>query len=419
MKKSAEIISVGTELLLGDIVDTNAAYASVRLAEIGINVYYRSTVGDNDARLREVFGRALERADIVITSGGLGPTYDDMTKETIASLLGTELVCHKPTLDKIKEYFEKRNICMTENNVKQALIPKGAEVLENERGTAPGIIFAKSDKTVIMLPGPPREFEWLFAQKVQPYLAERFSDGVIVSKNIRIFGMGESLVEDALKDVMTASSNPTLAPYAKDGEVLLRVTAKADNTQTCLALIEPMIEKVRERVGEYIYGIDVDSLQHALYLELKNKGKRIAFAESCTGGLTAKRMTEIPGVSEVFEGGVCTYSNELKMKLLGVKEETLIKYGAVSAETATQMAQGVLALTGADIAVSITGVAGPDASENKPVGTVWLAAAWDGKVCVKKLELARGKNEREYIRYLSSSNALAFALEILKKEGNV
>lgn len=416
---TAEILCVGTELLLGNIVNTNAAFIAQELAAMGIYTYYQTVVGDNPERLKSALEKALERVDAVIMTGGLGPTYDDLTKETVAKHFNRKMYMHEPSLRKIESIFEKfykqNNRKMTENNKKQAMMPEGAIVFDNEQGTAPGLAIEGDGKIVVMLPGPPRELKPMFLTKVVPYIS-KFSQKTLVSTNIHIFGMGESAVEDRLKQMMTTYENPTIAPYAKEGEVLLRVTASAGNKGIALAMIEPVIKEIQNQIGEYIYGIDVDSIQNALVINLKEKKLKIAVAESCTGGLVSKRITEIPGSSEVFECGLCTYSNEMKTKLLGVKEETLNKHGAVSKETAIEMASGVRKVSGADLGVSITGIAGPDGgTPEKPVGLTYIAVDSDHFRDVLELYLSRGySSEREFIRYLASSHALNLALKTLK-----
>ena len=415
---TAEILCVGTELLLGDIVNTNAAYLSRQLAELGIRVYKHTAVGDNPQRLRRALDAAFAEADLVITSGGLGPTYDDLTKETVAAYFGKKMEMHKESLATIKAYFERTGRVMTPNNEKQAIMPEGAVVFPNHYGTAPSLAITGGEndsKTVIMLPGPPGELTRIFAEEVRPYL-ERRRGTTIVSKNVHIFGMGESAVETCLADLMTKAINPSVAPYCKEGEVRLRVTAESESRDKALKMCDEMIEKIRStEVGGFVYGVDVDSIENALAEALLKKGKTMAAAESCTGGLIAKRMTDISGVSAVFMGGCVTYTNEVKMKLLGVKKETLDSFGAVSAETAAEMAEGVRLRLGADIGVSATGVAGPTGgTEQTPVGTVFIGVSREGKTVTKKLSLSSMRS-REYIRIVSASNAFDMALKLLSE----
>ena len=409
--KSAEILCVGTELLLGDIVNTNAAFLSQKLAELGIGVYRHVAVGDNPARLKRALADALESADLVITSGGLGPTYDDLTKETVAEYFGREMQLDEHSLQRIEAYFKRTGRIMTENNRKQAMMPCGAVIFDNDYGTAPSLALSGGEKCVIMLPGPPNELIPIFNERVMPYLMSR-RERVIESRNIHIFGKGESAVEEMLCDIMKTSTNPTVAPYCKTGEVRLRVTASAETREAALALCDEMIERIyATEVGGYIYGVDVESLEHAVVDKLKACGVSVAFAESCTGGLISKRITDISGASEVFMGSCVTYSNEAKMKLLGVKAETLERFGAVSEQTAREMARGVRAALGVDIGVSVTGIAGPTGgTREKPVGTVFLGISTESGEQVRALSLSAMKS-REYIRAVSASNAFDMILK--------
>ncbi len=413
----AEILCVGTELLLGDIVNTNAVYLAKELAKLGINVYHQAVVGDNPERLKASLKEALSRCDLVITTGGLGPTCDDLTKETAAEVLGLPMEENAEELQHIKEYFKKINRTMTDNNRKQALIPKGAVILKNGFGTAPGILAENNGKFLALLPGPPREMRPMFDNELAPIL-KKYTGKTLVSRTIHIFNVGESAVESKLKDLMNSLENPTLAPYAKDGEVLLRVTASAESTEKGYEMIEPVIEKVRKIIGnEYIYGIDVGNLQTALVKALHEKNLKIATAESITGGLVSKRITEVSGSSEVFECGVCSYSNNIKHSVLGVSQETLDTFTEYSAETALEMAKGVRRISGADIGISTTGIAGPNGgTDEKPVGLVYVAVDSDNYSDVKKLLLSRGfSEERELIRHLASSHALYMGLTAAKK----
>ncbi len=413
----AEILCVGTELLIGDIVNTNAAYLSKKLSENGIFVYHHTVVGDNDGRLREALADALGRSDIVVMTGGLGPTYDDMTKETVSSVMGKKLVRHEESEKRILAYFARTDRVPTPNNMKQALMPEGAAVFENNFGTAPGCAIESDGKTVVMLPGPPKEMKPMFDDEVLPYLL-RNSTEVLVSENVNIFGMGESSVEEKLRDIMTSGDNPTVAPYVNDGEVRVRVTARAENRERAKKLIAPIVEKIKKIIGDFVYGVDAVSLENAVVKTFAEKGLALASAESCTGGLISKRITDIPGSSAMFGYGVCTYANEAKEKILGVKHETLEKYGAVSKETAREMAEGLLRLSSADVAVCTTGLAGPGGgSGEKPVGLVYLAVGTKDGINVKKLLLGRGRaDDRANIRLLASSNALFEALKYAEKQ---
>ena len=412
--RSAEILCVGTELLLGDIVNTNAAFLSQKLAELGICVYKHTAVGDNPERLKAALRCALESADMVITSGGLGPTYDDLTKETVAEHFGRQMELDAHSLCRIEEYFKKTGRVMTENNRKQAMMPKGAVIFDNDYGTAPALALCGgegNEKTVIMLPGPPNEIIPIFNEKVMPYLEGR-RNSVIVSRNVHIFGMGESAVENVIGEIMKKSENPTVAPYCKEGEVRLRVTASASNGDEARKMCDSVIERISNtEVGQYIYGIDCETLERAALEFLRQRGLSFACAESCTGGLISKRMTEISGASEVFLGGCVTYANEAKMRLLGVREQTLAEHGAVSEQTAAEMARGVREALGADVGVSVTGIAGPTGgTPEKPVGTVFVGISTKNGEQVRKLSLSP-KKSREYIRSVSASNAFDMVLK--------
>lgn len=409
---SAEVLSVGTELLLGDIVNTDAAYIARRLAALGINQYFQGVVGDNPTRLEAELRSALERSDLVILTGGLGPTYDDLTKETAARLMGRSMYMHEESLDRMMARFEKRGITMTENNKKQALMPEGAIVFKNDYGTAPGLAIEDENKgkIIIMLPGPPRECEPMFHEQVEPYL-KKFSDRIFYSKTVNIFGMGESRVESILKEEMLGATNPTVAPYAKDGEVQLRVTASGKDEAECAELCDKEIEKIRAtEVGKCIYGVDAGSLEEVLVKELLLRGMKIAAAESCTGGYVAKRITNVSGSSSVLDGSIVTYANRVKEKFTEVSHETLEAHGAVSPETALEMARGVRKLFDADIGISTTGIAGPTGgTPDKPVGLVYVGVSCDGYEEVRRLNIGNGLQTREYVRYVSASNALDLA----------
>lgn len=403
--RQAEILAVGTELLLGDIVNTNAQFLSQELAAMGIGVLHQTVVGDNEGRLAEALQLALSRSDIIITTGGLGPTGDDITREVAARVLGLSLRLDEQSFSRMREYFTRAGRAMTDNNRKQAMLPEGCTVFENEWGTAPGCAVENGGKTVVMLPGPPREMRPMFLEKARPFLM-KFSDGTIFSTSLRVFGIGEGSVEAQLSDLMQGA-NPTLAPYAKDGEVLLRVTARASTEAEARDLCTPLRDRVKARLGVYVYGENVDSLQQVVVQKLHEKHLKIGLAESCTGGLVAKRLTEIPGASDVFECGVVSYANRIKSRLLGVRSETLETHGAVSLETAAEMAEGARLQAGAAIGVGITGIAGPGGgTPEKPVGLVYVGLS-DGKTClVRRLTLGRTGRERDYIRYLAASNAL-------------
>lgn len=402
---TCEIISVGTEILLGDILNTNAQYLSQALAKCGIDVLYQHTVGDNAERLKGALEQAFKRSDIVITTGGLGPTPDDLTKEVCAEFMGFELETNEQCLEKIKAYFKRKGAEMVKSNEKQALMPKGCTIIPNSNGTAPGCIMEKDGKAIIILPGPPREMKPMFEFAKKNYLS-RFTHEVIISHNVRTFGIGESSMSQAVNDLLE-SSNPTVAPYAKSGEALLRITAKAQSEKQAQKLIEPMLEEIQKRLGKYIYAVDADSIEQAAVAVLKEKHLTAATAESCTAGLISKRLTDISGSSEVFGCSVVSYSNEIKQKMLGVSAESLEKYGAVSEAVCAQMAKGILQSSGADIAVSTTGIAGPGSDETgKEVGLMYVGVT-DGKnFSIRELHGQNGTDCRDYNRTVCASNAI-------------
>jgi nicotinamide-nucleotide amidase len=405
---NAEIIAVGTEVLLGDIVNTNAQYLSRRLADLGIYVYYQSVVGDNKERLKNSLKLAYSRADMVITTGGLGPTKDDLTKEVGSEFFQKPLLLHEESLKSIEDYFNKLNRNMTEANKKQAYIPEGAVVLKNNFGTAPGCIIDDSGKILVMLPGPPREMIPMFENHVVPYL-KKYQKGVLVSKVIRIIGLGESEIVDNIKDLMDAQTNPTIAPYAKSGEAILRVTASAETEYKANLIIDPVINRIYDILKDNIYAMGDTTIENVVAKELIDKGITISTAESCTGGLLAGRLINYPGISSVFMEGAVTYSNESKMKRLGVKESTLEKYGAVSKETALEMAEGIAKASNTDIGLSTTGIAGPDGgTDEKPVGLVFVGLYINGNTYVKKLHLT---GDRENIR----NRTVIYSLDFLRR----
>lgn len=388
----AEILAVGTELLMGQIANTNAQYISSRLPNVGIGVYYHDVVGDNPERLKQCLALALSRSDVVILTGGLGPTQDDLTKETVAEAVKRKLVLDRESLDKMTAFFAGRNRRMTDNNIKQAYLPEGSIIIRNKNGTAPGCIIEECEKVIIMLPGPPSEMKPMFDDSVMPYFAAK-SEFRLESHFLRIFGIGESAVEDALMDLIGAQNNPTIAPYAKDGEVTLRITAKYNKDSAYEDLISPVESEIRRRLGDAVYSNDNSSLDEVAAKLLMDSGTTLSLAESCTGGMVAARLTEIPGISAVFDRAAVTYSNRSKMEELGVKQETLARYGAVSEDTAKEMAEGIRRAASTDIGISITGIAGPDGgTPEKPVGTVYIALAHKNGVHAQKLELWGGRN---------------------------
>ena len=401
---TVEIICVGTEILLGNIVNTDAAYLAEKCAGLGLSCYFQSVVGDNEERLTQVLTCAVERSDIVILSGGLGPTEDDLTKEVAAKVCGRKLAVDERSMERIAEYFAARDIKPTENNWKQAMMPEGAIILDNNNGTAPGVIIETEGAKVILLPGPPNELLPMFEESVAPYL-DKLTPGIISSQTVKICGVSESQVETTVKDMIDQQTNPTIATYAKTGEVHIRVTAAADNEKQANKLIKPVVKELKARFGEDVYTTDVDvTLEKAVADLLVANKLSVTCAESCTGGMLSARLINVPGVSDVYKAGFVTYSNKSKKKLLGVKKATLDKHGAVSAHTAEEMAKGAALAVKADVAVAITGIAGPDGgSKEKPVGLVYIACAVKGKVTVKKYHF---KGNRNKIREGATSAAL-------------
>lgn len=405
----AEIISVGTELLLGQVINTDASYVARALSELGIDMMFSCTVGDNNGRLKEALTNALERSDLVITTGGLGPTEDDLTKEAIAECAGVPLVLHEESMERLKEHFVGRY--MGQNQIKQAMLPKGATVLLNDRGTAPGCaVETKDGKIIMMFPGPPSELVPMLHNYGIPYLMER-ENASIFSMNVHVFGQGEGAVAELLSD-MTDASNPTVATYAKEGEMYVRVTAKAENAQKAEEMCRPVAEQIRERIGDCVYGINVDCLEQLIVNLLSERKLTIATAESCSGGLLAKRITDIPGSSSIFEMGAVTYANRIKTLLLDVPEEMLEKHGAVSEEVAAAMAEGIREKSGSDIGIGITGIAGPDGgTEEKPVGLIYVGLSDKKGTVVRKVKVFSQRRPRNYYR----NTAASFALDMVRR----
>ena len=402
---TAEIIAVGTELLLGNTANTDAQDVSQLLSELGINVYFHTVVGDNPERLKQAVEIAKSRADIIITTGGLGPTYDDLTKQTLAEAFGKKLVFNETVAEQIREFFSKRlhNMDMPENNLRQAELPEGCVIFDNGVGTAPGCAFESGGKHVLMLPGPPRECRAMLQACCSPYLKELSGSG-IYSHNIHIFGLGESAVEEKLRGIMEELRNPTLAPYAKEGEVMLRLTARAGSNCEADALMAPVLDKVRETLGDVIYGVDTGSLENTVAALLIERGLTVAAAESCTGGLLSKRLTDIPGASSFFMGGAVAYSIQSKTTFFGVSQELIKEKGAVSREVALAMADGARESLGADIGIGITGIAGPGGDgSGLEAGTVFVALTTGGASFCKDLRL---QYDRDRVRIISSSQAL-------------
>lgn len=403
-----ELISVGTELLLGNIVNTNAAYLSEKCAQLGLSCYFQTVVGDNEERLTYALNSAMERSDIVILSGGLGPTEDDLTKEVAAKVCGRELKMHEPSRKALKSYFAQRGIELTENNWKQALIPEGAIVLENHNGTAPGVIIETENTKVILLPGPPNELYPMFENSVAPYL-EKLTDKVICSQSVKICGIGESKAEEMVKDLIDAQTNPTIATYAKTGEVHIRVTAGAEDKKAAAKLIKPVVKELKSRFGKNVYTTEENvTLEKAIVDLLQANNLTVTCAESCTGGLLSARLINVSGVSDVYKSGMVTYSNKAKKRFLGVKKSTLDKHSAVSAKTATEMAKGAALLAKADVSVAVTGIAGPEGgTKEKPVGLVYIACSVKETVTVKEYHF---KGNRGKIR----ESAVAAAMTLMR-----
>ncbi len=399
----AEIIAVGTEILLGDIVNTNAQYLAKELALLGIDVYYQSSVGDNKERLLKAFKDGLDRSDIIITTGGLGPTNDDITKEVACEVLNQTLELHKSSLEKIEEFFNKLGIEMTENNKKQAYFPKNAIVLDNKNGTAPGAILRENEKYIIILPGPPKEMKPMFENEAKPYI-NSITNNTLISKTLKLFGIGESLLDTKISDIINEQDNPTVAPYISDMELRLRITAKSDSESKAHSIIEPVVEKIKSRVGEFIYAEDNVSIETVVSKMLVEKNLTISTAESCTGGLVSSTLINYPGISSVFMEGCVTYSNESKISRLGVNPITLKVHGAVSEEIAKEMAEGIAKNLGTNVAISTTGIAGPDGgSYDKPVGLVYIGIYINGKTTVNKYIF---NGNRQEIRFRATKNAL-------------
>lgn len=404
MSHTAEIIAVGTELLLGNIANTNAQELSESLSTLGINVFWHTVVGDNPQRLKEALDIARKRADIIITTGGLGPTYDDLTKQTICETFGKPLELHTDILEEIRAFYESAlHVPMPENNNQQAELPVGCTIFDNPVGTAPGCAFEADGVHVLMLPGPPHEMRTMLHRCAEPYLAG-LSHEVILSHDIMSFGMGESSVDALLHEQMSHMENPTLATYAKPSEVRLRATAKAASAEEAEAMLAPVVEQVKALLGDVVYGVDVPGLETVCMALLKEKGLTLATAESCTGGLVSQRLTALPGSSAVYRGGVVSYWTSVKGAVLGVPQDILDTYGAVSEECARAMAEGTRRITGADIGVSVTGVAGPDPDERgNPVGLVYIGLATpDGTFC---RTMDSGRRMRGRIRGLAANHA--------------
>lgn len=409
---NAEIIAVGTELLMGQINNTNARYISSKISDADVYVYYHTVVGDNPARLAECIRTAMNRVDVILLTGGLGPTQDDLTKETVAGVLGIEMIANNQTMKAIAEFFKERGRKACPNNKKQAYFPKGSTIIRNKKGTAPGCIIEHEEKIIILLPGPPWEMEPMFDNFIMPYFMKNAVHS-LHSVYVRMFGIGESDMEDRIKDLVSKQQNPTIAPYAKMGEITLRVTAKyipgKDNPEQ---MIKPVMDEINNRLGKYIYSTKNEELHEKVANMLMEKGTTLALAESCTGGRLASMLTDIPGISTVFKGGVVSYTNDMKTSLLGVSDKSIISYGAVSEKTAVEMAKGIRNKAHSDIGLSITGFAGPEGGTfENPIGLVYIALATEKGVKTQKLNLW---GDRERIRHTACLNALNIIIKYLR-----
>lgn len=415
METKTEIIAVGSELLLGQIANTNAQFLSAKLAELGVNVYYHTVVGDNQERLLQAIQTAEKRANIIIFTGGLGPTKDDLTKETLAKALGTELVTDDDAMQYIEDYYERTKRTMSENNKKQALVLQGSKVLKNEYGMAPGMALKKNETIYMMFPGPPSELQPMFTNHGRKYLLEALGEqDKIISRVLRFFGIGESQLETEIDDLIENQSNPTIAPLAGDGEVTLRLTAKHSEETTAIQLLNETESKIRERAGEYLYGYDQSTIMQELVNVLIKEERTIASAESLTGGLFAEQMTAVKGTSAVLKGGIVCYASEVKEKQLKVKKETLEKDGAVSDQCAKELAENVREIMDSDIGIGFTGEAGPEPMEDKPVGTVYIGIALKGKET--KTFLLNLAGSRDSIRKRSVKYGCYYLMKLLNEK---
>lgn len=393
------ILSVGTEVLFGQITNTNTVYLSQQLNLLGFDVMYHYTVGDNSGRLSEIIDLAFRDCDLIITTGGLGPTEDDLTKETVCQTLHDELVMHEPSLQALHDIAEKRGRPMTENNYKQAMMPSRAVVFDNDAGSAPGFALSENGKTVVCMPGPPREMTRMWERRVRPYL-EKSQSAVIHYKTLRLFGIGESSLETELLDLIDVQTDPTIATYAKEGECSLRIASKRSTLSEAQEAVADMIEKVSVRVGEYIYSYDDEELAQVVGKKLIDRNITISACESCTGGLFAGALTSVPGISEVFDRSLVTYTYQAKMEELGVQEETLSKYTAESRPVALEMVCGLKEKTGSRLCISVTGLTGPGGgTPEKPVGLIYIGCIFDGRTEVKEIRMRNVNREwnRHYV----------------------
>ena len=406
------ILSVGTEILFGQIANTNTVFLSQQLNQLGFDVMYHYTVGDNALRLNDIIALAFRDCDLVITTGGLGPTQDDLTKETVCIALHDHLVKHEPSMRALEESFKRYNSPITQNNFKQAMMPSRAIVFDNDAGTAPGFALEENGKTVVCMPGPPREMTRMFEKKIKPFLEEK-SDGVIYYRMIRTIGIGESALETVLLPLINGQTDPTLATYAKEGECCLRIASKRKTRSEAEATVDNMLMKVKNIIGQYIYSEDDEELADVVSKMLVEKNISVSAAESCTGGLFSGRLVDFPGISSIFNRGITTYSNIAKIEELGVKSETLEKFGAVSEETALEMAEGLKNKTGSRLCISVTGIAGPDGgSKEKPVGLIYLGVVFDDKKTAKKI-LLRDMG-RKWVRNRAVFSMFSMIYDIIK-----
>lgn len=407
----AEILSIGTELLLGDIVNTNAQYLSKRLAELGVNVYFQAVVGDNPARILEAYEQAYKRADLIVVSGGLGPTEDDLTKEIAAAYFNQEMVYHPDIWAPIERYYRMRGAKPVESAKKQARFPEKSEILPNPAGTAPGCWIKESGRMMALMPGPPREmipmFEEQVVPRIKPYLNQTFQ-----SRVLRICGFGESNVEEALRDIVKDQTNPTIATYAKEGEVHVRVTARGHTAEEAAALLAPVVKECHQRLGELIYGEGHDSLEENVFFYLNKLNKTLAIAESLTGGLVTARLVNVPGISKYLLEGVVPYTNEAKIRRLGISADLIEKHGPVSEEVAMEMARSVASMSGADIGVGVTGWAGPDKQPEQPAGLIWMSLSVNGITISRKIVFSGDRNR---IRFFAANMTLCWLLKTIKE----
>ncbi len=399
---NSSILSIGTELLFGQITNTNAVYLSQQLNELGLNVYHHFSVGDNPGRLRSILEYALANSNLIITTGGLGPTQDDLTKETIAKLTGKELEFHEPSYQRLCSFFKKSNRAMSDNNLKQVYLPKGCIVLQNDYGTAPGFIIEDNRHIIISLPGPPKEMKNMFYRYVRDYLKSK-SNHTIYSQVLKFFGIGESTLEASLLDIISSQKNPTIATYAKPGEVSIRISAKAESKEKASYIIAPVVKNIKSKLEKYLYSESDEELVEVVAKKLLEKEITISLAESCTGGLIASNLTSIPGISKCFDRSIVTYSNDAKIQQLGVKPATLEKFGAVSEETAKEMVLGLKEKSNSDLCLSVTGIAGPDGgSAEKPVGLVYISIFYKDNLLCNSYNLTGDRDRiRNYITLLA------------------